>query len=233
MADRDFTDATWTSHQRPALHAGVLTLPGYLLRFQTDRGRANRYRINFLCSYFVPPDHLEDSSGGACQDNPQDITQRCNCRYCHAVLEPMAAYFGLFSMAGTTLMSDPAQFPKSNPACKGSGSQFCARFYVTQPDAHNAGALQAYQFSDVHPEIVANIEGGPRLLVKQGIDTGQFAQCTVRKLWVDLMGQEIYPADAAATPQLDRLSQGFAAQSYNLPWLVEQMVASAAYRRAR
>jgi hypothetical protein len=181
----------------------------------------------------VPPDHLETSSSDQCQDNAADITQRCNCRYCHSVLEPMAAYFGLFSMAGTALLSDPAQFPKSNPSCKGSGSQFCARFYVTQPDAHNAGALQPYQFADVHPEIVANIEGGPRLLVKQAIDTGQLAQCTVRKMWVELMDQEIYPADAPATPLLDQLSHDFAAQNHDLPWLVEQLVTSAEYRRAR
>jgi hypothetical protein len=233
LADRDFTDATWASAQRPALHAGVLTLPGYLLRFQTDRGRANRFRINFLCSYFTPPDRLEDSSGGQCQDNAADITQRCNCRYCHAVLEPLSAYFGLFSMAGTTLMTDPAQFPRTNAACKGSGSQFCTRFYVTQADAHNAGALQPFQFSDLHPEIVANIEGGPRLLAKQAIDTGQLAQCTVRKLWVELMGDEIYLPDAPATPRLDQLSKDFAGQGYSLPWLVEQIVTTAGYRRAR
>lgn len=229
----DFNDSTWTQVQRPGLHAGVLTLPGYLLRFQTDRGRANRFRINFLCTYFVPPDHLEDASGGACQDNGADITQRCNCRYCHSVLEPLAAHWGLFAMAGTTQTTDPGLFPKSNTSCKGSSSAFCARFYVTQPDAHNPGALQAYQFADVHPEIVANIEGGPRLLAQQAVDTGQLAQCTVRKLWVHLNNAEIYDAAAPATPVLDELATGFAAQGYSLPWLVEQIVSRPEYRRAR
>lgn len=229
----DYTDATFVKVQRPGLHAGVLTLPGYLLRFMTDRSRANRFRIDFLCSYFVPPEHLEDPSTAQCSDTSADITQRCNCRYCHAVLEPMAAHWGLFAMAGSAQMTDTSVFPRQNAACKGSANGFCQRFYVTQPDAPNPGALLPYQFAGVHPEIVANIEGGPRLLAQQAVDTGQLAQCTVRKLWVHYDNTEIYQAEVAHTPDLDALAEGFAAHSYDLPWLVEQIVSRPEYRRTR
>lgn len=232
-AEPDFNDQTFIKVPRPGLHAGVLTLPGYLLRFMTDRSRANRFRIDFLCSYFVPPEHLEEASTAQCSDTNPDITQRCNCRYCHAVLEPMAAHWGLFAMAGSTQMTDTSLFPKQNAACKGSNNAFCQRFYVTQPDAPNAGALLPYQFAGAHPEIIANIEGGPRLLAQQAVDTGQFAQCTVRKLWLHLDNTEIYQAGTAKTPDLDLLAEGFAAHNYDYPWLVEQLVSRPEYRKAR
>ena len=69
-----FGDDTWAPVDRKGLHAGVLTLPGYLLRFQTDRGRANRMRITMTCEYFVPPAKMEPAPG--CQPDGNDLTKR-------------------------------------------------------------------------------------------------------------------------------------------------------------
>lgn len=55
LADLAWTDDQWVKVERGPDHAGVLTLPAYLLRFQTDRGRANRQRIAFECEHFAPP----------------------------------------------------------------------------------------------------------------------------------------------------------------------------------
>ena len=233
LAERDFTDKSFAKVERGGLHAGVLTLPGYLLRFQTNRGRANRFRIDFLCNWFTPPAELEKPAAGVCGDTNSDLTQRCNCRYCHQVLEPMAAHWGMFVMAGVTEMTDRALFPLRNSACTSASSPFCNRFYVSQPDAHNAGALVPYQFADAHPEIVSAIEGGPRLLAQEAVSSGQFAQCAVQKLWFLFLNQEMYEPGALVTPRLAQMASGFANSGYALPWLVEQIVSSPDYRQSR
>ena len=46
-------------------HAGVLTSPAYLLRFQTHRARANRFHVSFLCQPFVAPDGGLPATPGA------------------------------------------------------------------------------------------------------------------------------------------------------------------------
>ncbi|MFL5248485.1 MAG: hypothetical protein ACJ79V_11735 [Myxococcales bacterium] len=233
LPERDFTDATFVKVHRTPLHAGVLTLPGYLLRFQTARGRANRFRINFLCNYFVPPAHLETSSSGQCSDTAEDITQRCNCRYCHSELEPLAAHWGLFAIAGTTQMTDPVLFPKSNPACLGATDPFCARFYVTRSDAHGAASFLPYQFADVHPELVQNLEGGPRLVARKAVDSGEFARCATQKVWMLFNNAAMYGDDAGITPALDGIAAEFAGEGYSLQRLALRIVTDPAYRRGR
>jgi hypothetical protein len=233
IASKAFTDETWTLVDRKGLHAGVLTSPGYLLRFQTARGRANRFRITFMCEYFVPPAELEPAAG--CDDATTDLTQRCNCQYCHSKLEPMAAFFGQFAEAGTTLMTDFSTFPRMNEDCKGKTSQFCRRFYVTDADAHNAGSLIAYQYADVHADIEKNLEDGPRAMAQSIIDDGTFAHCTVRKVFTHLVKRDIRAqgAESEELALLETLASGFEQSSYSLPWLVREIVSLPQYRRVR
>jgi hypothetical protein len=225
---------TWKTVDRGPKHAGVLTLPAYLLRFQTNRGRANRFRIDFMNQYFIPPDQLEPQPG--CDANANDLTQRCNCQYCHSTLEPMAAHFAGFVEAGTTRMSDEAVFPKTNKACASlNPSSFCARFYVTAPDAHNAGTLIAWQYADVHDDYAASIDAGPAVLAQQIIDDGTFAASTVKKVFAFFLKRDPIldggAFDEAAV--IDTLSKGFVAQKYDFRWLVQQVVSLRQYRRAR
>jgi hypothetical protein len=153
--------AHWTRVMRASEHAGVLTLPGYLLRFQTNRSRANRFRIDFLCNYFVPPDQLNDAPP-ACSPDTNDLMQKCNCRFCHATLEPLAAHWAGFSEAGFSLLKTDADgtsypdgggFPDYDKTCtplvtptdggppqeypdggfKTNQSARCKRYYVTNP----------------------------------------------------------------------------------------------------
>jgi hypothetical protein len=230
---KDFTDTNWVEVDRKGLHAGVLTLPAYLLRFQTDRGRANRFRIAFMGEYFVPPAKLEPSPG--CSPTSADLTQRCNCQYCHSKLEPLSAHFGLFAEAGTTLMSDQTKFPRTNAACVGRDTGFCGRFYVTSDDAHRPGTLLPFQYADVHPEYMEAIEKGPRKVAQQIIADGTFARTTVRRMFAHLVKREMRVAGDASEEQalLDRLTKGFEASSYSLKWLVREIVKLPAYRRVR
>jgi hypothetical protein len=157
-------------------HSGILTHSAYTLRFQTNRARANRFRTVFTKQYFIPPDDPEDESSGACDPEADDLTQRCTCRYCHQVLEPMAAYWGNISEAGSALLSDPEIFPIYEPLCDHTGEECCrgpggtsfvpegtcagqvkgvtecpdaacARFYVNDPEQPNPGVLIPYQFA--------------------------------------------------------------------------------------
>ena len=61
---------TWVSIPLDDHYAGVLTEPGWLLRHQTDRGRASRFYSAFLCREFQTP------TGGIqelIEDNPTPI----------------------------------------------------------------------------------------------------------------------------------------------------------------
>jgi hypothetical protein len=230
VTNRSWSDSSWTALDRKGLHAGVLTLPAYLLRFQTDRGRANRFRIDFSCEHFVPP---EQPSNQGCDPADPDLTKRCVCSYCHAKLEPMAAHFGLFAEAGSTMMTDPKVFPPFNEACKNKTSGFCGRFYVAK--GPRAGWLQSLEFADVHPELETNAKAGPRALAEQLIASGAFARCTVKRTFSYLVKRELR-AQGATTDELallEELSQSFVGSGYSFPLLVHQIVSLPQYRRAR
>lgn len=236
LTNADFADTTWRQADRgSALHAGVLTTPAYLLRFQTNRGRANRFRIDFECESFVPPSQLETTAAG-CSDSSEDLTQRCTCRYCHRQLEPMAAGWGQFSEAGTTLMGNLTMFPRTRASCIGSGSTFCQRFYVTDRTAPNAGALLPYQFANAaHPDITAALAAGPKGRVNEIVADGTFARCAVKRTWSYFMKRDmrLVGVDPAEAATLATLQSGFASNGYRLPWLVEQIVSQPGYRRVR
>lgn len=229
---KDFTDTTWVQVDRKGLHAGVITLPAYLLRFQTDRGRANRFRIDFMGEYFVPPAKLDPAPG--CSTTSSDLTERCNCQYCHQKLEPLASHFGQFAEAGTTLMTDLARFPRTKADCvSAKPSAFCSRFYVTNAEAHRPGSLLTYQFTDTHPDFVPALEGGPRKLAQQIIQDGTFSRTVVRRMFLQLAKRDLR-VEGEKTDELDlldRLSKGFEAAGFNLKWLVREIVKLPAYRR--
>ncbi len=236
LTSANWTDTTWRLEDRgSALHAGVLTTPVYLLRFQTNRGRANRERIDFECESFVPPSQLETPAMG-CSDSSGDLTTRCTCRYCHRQLEPLAAHFGNFSEAGTTLMMDLTKFPRTNTACVNSNSAFCNRYYVTDDQADSPGALLPYQYANAaHPDITANLASGPKGRATTIITDGTFARCAVKRTWSYFMKRDMRllgtdPTEAAA---IATLTTGFRANNHSLPWLIEQIVSQPSYRRVR
>ena len=234
IADLPFTDDTWVKVDRGPMHAGVLTLPAYLLRFQTDRGRANRQRIAFECEHFAPPAVLPTQQG--CSTTTDDLMNRCSCQYCHEVLEPLAARFGKFAEAGTTLMTDATRFPPQNTACASNNpSAFCRRFYVTESGAPRRGWLQPLQFADVYPHIQAAYDEGPRGRAQQLIETGAFARCTVKRVFAHFVKRELRVSGESADELelMQSLASGFTQNEYSYPWLVERVVSLPQYRRVR
>ncbi len=228
-SEKAWGDASWTSMDRKGLHAGIVTLPAYLLRFQTDRGRANRFRIDFMCESFVPPEQ-PDTQG--CDPGAPDLTDRCTCRYCHQKLEPMAAWFHRFTEAGSTQMLTADGFPAYNEACKKSSS-FCNRFYVTKGD--RAGFLLQLEFANAHPEYEEHADIGPGGFADEIIGNGVFAQCAVKRTFTYLVKRDIR-AQGATTDELallDTLVKSFEGSGYSFPMLVHDIVSLPAYRRAR
>ena len=233
LANLAFTDATWHSMGRSQVHAGVLTLPGFLLRFQTDRGRANRFRIAFQNRLFVPAAKLDPQPG--CSTDSPDLTKRCNCQYCHSTLEPLSLHFGNFAEAGSSQMDDLKVYPLQRPDCVGSNDPVCKRFYVTDADLPRPGYRLPYQFAGVHPEYVKAIADGPRGLAQEAIADGSFARATVQNLWIRLVKRELridgdHTEDAAL---LDRLVKDFVDSNWNYPNLVKAIVSTPQYRSTR
>jgi hypothetical protein len=227
--DPDFLDSAFVSVDRGTdLHSGVLTSPAYLMRFMTDRARANRFRQDFECASFEPPQELVSEPG--CVESGTDLTKRCNCQYCHVTLEPLAAHWGQFTEAGTLLMSDTTKFPRMKASCVGSNNPNCQRSYVTNPAADNPGALIPYQYATRPDGTAEALAKGPRARASVIINNGVFAKCTTKKMFTYLMKREPALSESA---DLETVATGFKTNGYSLKWLVRQLVSRNDYRSAR
>ena len=226
--DLTFEDTDWVKIQRNERHAGVLTMPGYLVKFQTNRSRANRFYNAFLCQYFEAPPGGLPASDDACNDEP-NLTKRCGCKHCHLTVEPAASHWGRFGEAGLAALNEDL-FPTLNELClrQGARNAQCRFFYLTEathPDEEPyLGMLLPYVFADEVME--ENIEAGPALLAQQSIEGGAFARCTTRKMWENFMGREALAEDE---PTIEALSEEFTADNYNLRSLVTKIVTRPEY----
>ncbi len=240
-----FTDTTWKSYDRsdPALgtaqlHAGILTLPAYLLRFQTNRARANRYANDFQCAPFIPAPNFESPPG--CLEDGTDLVRRCNCRGCHQRLEPIAAHFGQFAEAGSQVMTDLLRFPRMAPNCNSNNpSPFCARFYATNPAGDRPGSLLAYQYAvqdGVHDGIYSGINNGPQRLAQADITSGTFGACVVRRTFAYFMKRDMRVVGPGTNDEFQlmlTLATAFRNSNYDWPALVGQIVSLEQYRGTR
>lgn len=229
---------TWTEIQRKEPHAGLLTLPAYLLRFQTNRGRANRYRIAFQGQYFQPPSTIDSG----CAKEGDDLTQRCVCRSCHTSLEPLASHFGQFVEAGTTSLADFArEYPSIKSCAKAIAPQstaYCDRFYQPVPDLLDPDIrpykLKALRYADAaHPEIGPNFDAGPLGLAKADIASGLFHEVATRQIFEFLMKRPPNLDQASADYEGELLKEiaGEFKSHDNLKLVVKRLVNLPAYRR--
>lgn len=255
-ANPTYGDTAWTTFVRSDAHSGVLTLPAYTLRFQTNRGRANRFRIAFTGQYFVPTAQPEDASTSDCNPDTGDLTQLCTCRTCHAVLEPLAAYFGQISEAGSTLLSnipdylatcDPLNYGAGTSNPNGAPPASCSRFFSVSTEDPNPGWRLTHQWAyleatnhnndglddALHRSLYTHLQDGPAGLADELISTGQFAQGTVKNLFRHLMRRDMIldPSnDENEITLLSELSADFG-QDYDLRRLMKRLVSLPQYRR--
>lgn len=221
----------WQEVTRTTRHAGVLSMPGYLLKFASDRGRANRFYNAFLCQHFESNEALPPATD-ECHAEP-DLTKRCGCKGCHQAVEPAAAHWGRWAEAGL-LALEAENFPKNNPQCatpQGTRNPLCRLFYFTQADVTDeasegpyVGMLRSYVFADAERE--AAIEAGPEAIAQAAVDSGQFASCTVEHMWRRFMSRD---PNVAEQEVVDALAQDFSAGGYDLRSLVKAIVTRPEY----
>jgi hypothetical protein len=227
---------TFAEVELPAEHAGVLTAPVFLLRFQTNRARANRFYDAFRCQPFQPP------SGGIPVDDAisslqTDLQLRSGCNYCHALLEPAAAHWGRWTMQGGGYL-DPASFPAFRAECLDCARGFeacsdeCRLHYMTRAVAPEEepylGMLRSFAF--LRPEHQLNVDMGPKLLVENSIAENQLPACVAERAIQWLYGRDSLENELAWKTALgnDFLRDGFDYRA-----LVRSIVTDPAYRRVR
>ena len=223
--DRD----VWVEVDLGPEQAGFFTSPAFLNRFTTNRGRANQFANNFLCQPYMPP------PGGlppVVEDPPLDLTARDGCKFCHALLEPHAAHWGRWDGAGYL---DADLVPAFDAACVACGlnggrncPEECAVYKVRtvgDEELPYVGWLPAYTFLEERHH--ANVEVGPKLLVRQSIASGLLPACVAEKAGSRLLGRELTGGDDV---WLDAVTAGLEAD-WSYRDLVRAVVTSDNYRR--
>ncbi len=232
--DIPFNDLTMRPFDYGPQHAGVLTSPAFLIRFQTNRARANRFYEAFLCQPFQAPPGGLPSPADACSQEP-DLQQRCGCKFCHSLLEPSAAYWGRWRQKSAGYLY-PALYPREREDCSacarnGGCSRECKTEYVVtaqyKTEEPYLGQLQAYLFRRSEHE--ANIDEGPALLARRAFADNRMPTCIARHTANWLLGR---PPNTSEQAWFDKVATDFGRdKSYRQ--LVRAIVTSAVYRRAR
>jgi len=217
-------------------HAGILTSPAFLLRFQTNRARASRFYDAFLCQPFSAP------PGGLPPGDPNvtphpDLQQRDGCKYCHTLLEPAASHWGRWTERGAGHL-DAEAFPSHREDCRECGtsgrlcSTECRLHYITNTfsslEEPYVGSLRAFGF--LKPEHERNVDRGPKLLVATTVVDDRFPRCSARRAMQGLFGRELMAEEEA---QLKDLARAFVTSGHSYRALVKAIVTSPVYRRVR
>lgn len=227
----------WVKVVRGNMHAGLLTMPAYLLKFASNRGRANRFYNAFMCNYFQAPQADKDGKGGIppasdnCHEEP-NLIKRCGCKHCHQTVEPMAAYWGRWAESGISPLL-PSDFPKYSDACKSNRYSYqCRSQYFTRPNHFDEEKyryyLKAYVFAT--PEMEKNIESGPKALATREINNGTFGRCTARKMWTWVTGHEPLPQQ---TKRIEEFATLFKEKNHDILALIKAIVMSQEYKEGR
>ncbi len=226
----------WYEYLLPDHHAGFLTQPAFLLRFQTNRARANRFYDAFLCNGFQAPDGGLPVADEGDALNP-DLQKRAGCQYCHARLEPAAAHWGRWSEQGIgylntqnfpVLREDCLRCAQTNQGCNNE----CRNFYhinqLSQDDQPYLGLLNAYRF--LGEESFDHVELGPKRLAYTEIESNQLPHCIAKRTAEWLLGRSLKPDESNWRESLGR---DFLWSDLNYRKLVKEIVTSDTYRRVR
>ncbi len=230
-------DQTWLPVLQGEEHSGILTSYAFLLRFQTNRGRVNRFYNAFLDSHF---DAAQGTDSPDCKTDSADLTKVCGCQKCHNAVEPWAAHWARWRQQGGGYLAESA-FPIYDEVCEdcarsgiGTCPAYCRNEYVVSivPADREPylGVLRGYEFLGEQHQI--NATYGPRLWVERSIQDGSLASATVSKMWQHLMRRPLTASKADTDARLD-LTRRFVQSDYNIKALVKAIVTHPAYRRIR
>lgn len=237
----------WERVQRDDDHAGVLTSTGYLLRFASNRARANRFFTAFRCEPFVPP------AGGLPEEterNPHpNLRERTGCRSCHERLEPLAAVWGRWRDGGTNglLSHDFLDIDNPNETCIGCGgtnpdgtsqrncAALCNSYFVTtsNSDARTVAEWGGLPLARawLNATEAGVIDEGPASLIDESSEVARVAECTVRTLSQRLLGRELTSDESIMWAPA--LAAQFASDGYDYTALVARIVTGERYQTIR
>lgn len=224
---------TWVEIPMDDHYAGVLTEPGWLLRHQTDRGRASRFYSAFLCREFQTP------SGGIqelIEENPTpDLSRKPVCQDCHVLLEPWAAYWGRWEQAGALYLSqdDYPTFSNECDSCAPNcGQAYCKLNYLldsTHPHQDDfIGVYNPYVF--LLGDAADNPDNGPKEWANEIVSDGRFAQCASRNAAMWLMGWSTEEVDSE---WVQTWADDFEASGLDYRVLIRSIVTSPVYGRSK
>lgn len=198
--------------------AGILTMPVFLKKYPTRRGRAHAIYQTFLCRDFSAP------AAKLAPSNEPDLAKRPGCAACHRTLEPMAAYFSRIQESDWTFLP-PAHFPAKSKVCASSDpdkmTYFCKSYYDPAFSDGNAAVLRGAHGS------FANAEAGPAGLAAEIVARPEFASCVAQNVAQSFLGR---PLDASDDAWKQALAKTFVDGGYRMRPLVKAVLTSKAYR---
>lgn len=240
LPDIPYTDQGWRQIERGPAHAGVLTTMSYLLRFASNRARANRFYTAFLCDPFVP-----SADGLPAEEAEPDpnLRERNGCQDCHNVLEPAAAHWARWRTGGTFGYFNPEEhsFAEVLGTCEcGPGTSrsncnaYCNSYFVTASNSH-ADTYELYgglPLSSIYLEEneMDALDTGPHALSDSEVEQHQLAECAVRTLAQNLFGRELSHREIS---WLEAQTAAFEADGLRYTGLFERMVMDPKYRAIR
>lgn len=229
---------TWVPVERQGAHAGAFTTLGYLVRFASNRARANRFYTAFYCDPFVPQ---QDGLPPEEATPSPNLRERSGCADCHQELEPAAAHWARWRTGGTYGYFAPEVVdflvPRQDCIC-GEGlpncSAFCSTYYVT---ANNSGDEEFGLYQGL-PKAAAwlaeqdlpSVEKGPLGLIDSDAERDRIAQCAVKNLGEHLLGRELGADDLA---WLQGHVDAFEESGYDYSAMVRRLVTDERYRMIR
>ncbi|WP_437683405.1 DUF1585 domain-containing protein [Sorangium sp. So ce131] len=213
--------ATWVKvEDRGPLASGLMTMPIFLTKYGSRRGRAHALYNVFLCSEFVSTETKLPPS------NESNLMIRPGCSGCHVSLEPLAAYFSRVVESDWTFLPG-ARFPLESDKCGapagGAAQRGCDNFYDPAFTSQTSASLRGAYGSHEHAE------EGPAGLGRHIVSSERFAPCVAEKVTSSFLGRPVTGDDAALLAQVE---QAFVGGDYHMKPLVRALVRAAAYKDA-
>jgi hypothetical protein len=211
----------WVRIEDRGPHAsGLLTMPIFLTKYGSRRGRAHVLYQAFLCREFVA------SNVKLTPSEEPNLMVRNGCSSCHVTLEPLAAYFSRITESDWTYLPE-SNFPLETPQCAAAEGQTpqkgCANFYDPAFATADGSKLRSSYGSTEHAE------EGAAGLAEYITSSDSFASCTAKNVAASFLGRTLGDDDAAL---LEQVAKAFTDGKFRMKPLVRTLVRADAYKHA-
>jgi hypothetical protein len=205
---------------RGANAAGLLTMPIFLTKFGSRRGRAHVLYNAFMCRDFIAGNVALTPS------TEPNLMIRPGCSTCHSTLEPLAAYFSRVIESDWTYLP-PTQFPLSQPTCEAADptkmNRTCQSYYDPAFTSSTQSLLRGSYASSAHAD------AGPAGMGSYLTTTADFPTCVAQNVASSFLGRSLTADDA---PLQAALASTLTSSNYSIKALVAALVKADAYRNS-